>query len=436
MGELKKFLTTRYAVALYVSSVLGSGVLIIPGLAANVAGPSSLISWILLAVASYPFAYTFASLSSKIPEAGGVYSFAREGIGARAADASAWLFSFWYISGAPAAAMIGAGYLSYSLGLGREWTFLIAGSMVVISFLINYYGISLSGRVQLAVTLCIVGLMLLAVIVSLPRIEFSNFDSIMNVNISSLGVASALIVWSYFGYENVSNVAEEFKNPEKDFQKSVAWSVGIASSLYIATSIVIVGTKSYLSGSSTAPFAALLSSAFGGYAGLLTSFLAIFIVFGNLNAYTTGISRVVFAAARDGAFPSSLSGLHNKYRSPSPALKFITFGSLLVLLIYYMIGAEVQFALLLTNGVGLAVYVIGSFAGTRLLREKGVKRIYPWISLFLSSLIFIFIGSVNMVIIVSIILVSSLYSYLRRRKRMRGMKADDFYGKVRCVSNI
>ena len=62
---LRKAITLRYAVALYVSSVLGSGVLVLPGLAAKIAGPGSLVAWIFLSIASYPFAYTFASLSAR-----------------------------------------------------------------------------------------------------------------------------------------------------------------------------------------------------------------------------------------------------------------------------------------------------------------------------------------------------------------------------------
>src|SRR2546425_1101776 len=85
----------RYAVALYMSSVLGSGVLVLPGLAAQIAGPASLLAWLLLSLASYPLAYTFASLSARKPESGGVYSFARESFGLETADAVGWLLIFW-----------------------------------------------------------------------------------------------------------------------------------------------------------------------------------------------------------------------------------------------------------------------------------------------------------------------------------------------------
>src|SRR5437763_16127775 len=80
---LRKAITLRYAVALYVSSVLGSGVLVLPGLAAQLAGPGSLLAWVLLSVVSYPFAYTFASLSARKPEAGGICSFPKASFGPR-----------------------------------------------------------------------------------------------------------------------------------------------------------------------------------------------------------------------------------------------------------------------------------------------------------------------------------------------------------------
>ncbi len=84
-ASLRKAIKLRHAVALYVSSVLGSGILLLPGLAAIVAGPGSLLAWLLLSIASFPFAFTFASLSSRKPESGGIYSFAKEAFGQRAA---------------------------------------------------------------------------------------------------------------------------------------------------------------------------------------------------------------------------------------------------------------------------------------------------------------------------------------------------------------
>src|SRR5947209_18926776 len=71
--SLRKAMTMRYAVALYMSSVVGSAVIVLPGLAAQIAGRASLVAWVALSIISYPLAYTFASLSARRPESGGVY---------------------------------------------------------------------------------------------------------------------------------------------------------------------------------------------------------------------------------------------------------------------------------------------------------------------------------------------------------------------------
>src|SRR5438445_13319651 len=147
---LHRVITLRHAVALYVSSLLGSGIFVIPGLAAQIAGPASIVSWIILSLASYPFAYTFAKLSARRPESGGIYAFAREGIGAGASAATAWLFLAWAAIGAPAATLAAASYLVYVYPLSREDIFLVAAGILLAAFVVNYLGIRFSGRVQVA----------------------------------------------------------------------------------------------------------------------------------------------------------------------------------------------------------------------------------------------------------------------------------------------
>ena len=150
-SSLQKAISLRNAVALYASSVLGSGVLVLPGLAAKIAGPASILAWILLSFASYPFAFTFASLSSRLPESGGIYAFVKEVFGFRIATATGWLFAIWVITGAPAVTLIAASYLGYAFPLSRPETFLIAFGIILAAFLVNYFGIVISNKVQLAV---------------------------------------------------------------------------------------------------------------------------------------------------------------------------------------------------------------------------------------------------------------------------------------------
>src|SRR2546429_8050085 len=140
-SALHRVLTLRHAVAIYVSSLLGSGLFVIPGLAARIAGPASIVSWILLSLASYPLAYTFAKLSARRPEPGGIYAFAREGLGPAASAATAWLFFAWAVLGAPAATGAAGSYLTFVVGLTRPDAFIVAACILVGAFVVNYTGI-------------------------------------------------------------------------------------------------------------------------------------------------------------------------------------------------------------------------------------------------------------------------------------------------------
>src|SRR5213594_2128817 len=196
---LRRVITLRHAVAIYVSSLLGSGIFVIPGLAAQIAGPASIVSWALLSLASYPFAYTFAKLSAKRPESGGIYAFARDGIGLRAGAATAWLFLAWAVLGAPAATVAAASYLAFVFPLNRLDIYLAAAGILILAFVVNYVGIRFTGRVQLATVAAILVALVIAVVGSAPRVRPANYTPFLPSGLGSIGTAAALIVWSYLG---------------------------------------------------------------------------------------------------------------------------------------------------------------------------------------------------------------------------------------------
>jgi len=386
---LRKAITLRYAVALYVSSVLGSGVLVLPGLAAQLAGPGSLLAWVLLSIVSYPFAYTFASLSARKPEAGGIYSFTKEGFGLRIATVTGWLFALWFITGGPAVMLIAASYVAYAFPMSRAETFVVAGAIIFSVFVINYRGIVVSNKVQLAVVVSIVALLLATVISSSYLVRLENLEPFLPNGLLPIGVSAALIFWSFLGYENVSNVAEEFSDPKKDFHRSILLSVALVSGLYIAVAFVTVGTLAYKSGGSVAPFAAILSNVLGVYGAIGTAILAVFIIFGTANAYMTGMSRVIYAVARDGGLPRVLDHLSKKTSAPDRSILALVGLSFSVLLVFYVFGVDLETALLIASGAAILTYVIGAAAGIRLLKQ----RVFPYVTLAISLAILPFLGA-------------------------------------------
>jgi len=390
--SFRKVITVRHAVAIYVSSVLGSGILVIPGLAARTAGAGSLLAWALISLASYPFAFTFSRLSARNPTSGGIYAFASEAFGHGVSSMTAWLFVAWVGLGAPAITLAAGTYLAYAFPISGPEVYVVAAGIVFLAYGINLRGIRLSGRVQIAVVTLMVAIMALGVVASSPEIRSTNFVPIFPDGLLSVGVASALIVWSYLGYENVSNIAEEFKDPKRDFGRSVTVSVLLISALYMAVAFTVVGTGAYRSGGGVTPFAVMMSSVFGSYGGVVVSLLAVMIIFSAVNAYTAGMGRVVYAAASEGNLPRFLARIDPKTGVPRRALVALLAIILVSLTIYYLAGIDIQSAFLATSGVAVLTYVVGSASGVKLLKGTGREKFLPILSLCTSLVLLPFIG--------------------------------------------
>ena len=390
--SLRKVITVRHAVAIYVSSVLGAGILVTPGLAARAAGPGSVFAWVFLSLASYPFAFTFSRLSARKPESGGIYSFSKEAYGRGVSSMTAWLFVAWVVLGAPAITLAAGTYLAYAFPLSGPEVFLVAAAILGAAYGVNLMGIRLSGRIQVALVATMVAILALGVAASGPAIKPSNFTPVFPDGFAAIGVASALIVWSYLGYENVSNVAGEFKDPERDFGRSVSVSVLVISALYLAVAVTVVGTGAYAAGGGVTPFAEMMSNAFGSYGGDVVSILAVVLIFSTVNAYTAGMGRVIFAAASDGNLPRFLAKIDPGSGVPRRALLALLALIMMSLTIYYAARLDLQSAFLATSGAAVLTYVVGSAAGIKLLKAKGIGRVLPWVSLATSLVLLPFIG--------------------------------------------
>jgi amino acid efflux transporter len=415
---LRKVITLRHAIAMYVSSVLGSGVLVLPGLAAQIAGPASLVAWVTLSIASYPFAWTFATMSARNPQSGGVYAFAREAFGRPVAGAVGWLFALWHVSGVPAVTLIAASYLSYAFPLGKAAIDAVAFAVILVPWLINLRGIVMSNRIQVAVIVSIVALLALAVAFSAGSVRAAAFVPFAPKGWLAVGAAAALIFWSFLGYENVSNVAEEFRDPRRDFGRSVLLSVIVIGVMYTCLAVVTVGSGAHEAGGSVAPFAAMLSHVFGPYGAAGTAILAVAIIFGVVNAYTAGMSRVVLAVARDGMLPGAFARISPRTGAPTGSLTLLTALGLLVMIAYVVFDVDLKTALLIPSGAAIVIYVIGSGAGIRLLRDRGARRVLPWMSLAISVAVLPFVGPLVLVS-VAVGAASLGYGVVRRRREAR-----------------
>lgn len=125
-SPLRRSITLPQAIALYVGAVVGAGVLILPGVAASMAGPASLLAWGFDGLLGFPLALTFAFLAARFPDAGGVATFTRQAFGPTWGAIVGWFYFFAAATGQIIVPLTGSYYVTAALGWGRLATFLIA----------------------------------------------------------------------------------------------------------------------------------------------------------------------------------------------------------------------------------------------------------------------------------------------------------------------
>src|SRR5688572_14469048 len=138
--------------ALYIASVLGTGILVLPALAATAAGPASVVAVAAVLLLSIPLAGTFAALAARYPDAGGVASFVRRALGGTAARMTGYWFYFGVCVGAPVLAILGGEYVVAVLGVDRAAVPIIGFAVFVPPFVANWFGVRVAGWVQFVLT--------------------------------------------------------------------------------------------------------------------------------------------------------------------------------------------------------------------------------------------------------------------------------------------
>jgi amino acid efflux transporter len=357
-------LSRAQGTALSVGAVLGTGVISMPALAASVAGPASLLAWLALILLSAPLAWTFAALGARYPDAGGVSTYVRLAFGPHAAAAVGWCFYFAVPLGAPPAAAFAGGYVADVLGGGRTTVLTTFVLVMTAVFAMNWFGLRISGRVQLYLTATLALLLVITVGTALPHARLANLTPFAPHGWAAVGTAAAVLVWGFAGWEAVSSLSGEYRNPRRDVPRATAAAVLIVGVLYLAVAAASVLVLGPAAGASPAPLADLLAAGVGGPVRALTAVVAVLLTVGAVNAYLAGAARLGQALARDGALPVRVFG------TPRKSLAFVTAGGLASV----ALPITLHTAMLLVTGCFTLVYVLGTAAALRLLPAGWSRR--------------------------------------------------------------
>ncbi|MGE5704583.1 MAG: APC family permease [Clostridia bacterium] len=391
-ASLRKTLSLPQIVALYIGAVIGSGVLLIPGLAAEMAGPASIIAWVVMSLLVIPMAVTMGLLSASHPNAGGVSHFVRLAYGDRFGDLVGWFFLLSVPIGAPILAVTGAHYVAVLFSLGEWQVYGIAALILLAVLIMNRFGLHVAGKVQTVVVSLILAILLLAIAAGLPHVSSSNFTPFAPNGWISVIQTAGLLFWCFIGWEAVTHLSEEFVDPKKNAIRGVLWSAGLVALLYFGIAFVTVGTHSYGKGITEASLSIMVQLSLGHAGGWIVAITALFICIATANAYVSAASRIAYALAKEGSAPRWFGKLDPKRQTPVGGLAFLTLCFAIVLSVLASGVITLAELIQFPNATFFATYIGGCFAGVRLLKDSLTGRTAAWISLIVTLLLYPFLG--------------------------------------------
>lgn len=390
--RLHRSITLLQGTAISVGAVIGSGILILPSITAEEAGPAAMVSWIVMALLSLPLALTLGRLATAVPSAGGIAAYARAAFGPMAGHLVGWLFLGTIPVGAPIAALVGANYVGSVFHL-TAWPITgIAAVMMILSVILNGRGIQIAAWVQVLIVSLIIALLVAAAATAAPHVDTRAFHPFVAHGWSSVAVAAMTVFWCFAGWEMVAHLAEEFRNPGRDILLSLGIGAIVISLLYVAVEYVTIGTKSYGASFAMAPLAALLEEGFGQVAYDATAFLALLITFGTIHTNIAGFSRMVYAQAREGDFPKVFGQLHRTYQTPVVALIGMICVFAMVLLVNGLFRPSLGTFMQWVSAVFLILYMIAMAAALKLLPKGDFGWWMAIIPLVVCAVLYTFSG--------------------------------------------
>jgi len=339
--ELRAGLGFKEAVALVVGTIIGTGIFIKAAIMAQLAGSISavILAWVAAAVLSLLGALCYAELGSRLPHSGGEYVFIREGGNPTVAFLYGWT-RFWI--GSPSAisayavgaATFAAGFMNVDLLGGKS---VLAVALVLLFTVLNCFKVAFGGKVQIALTILKIGLIILiaiGVFIFSPAGDWSHFTagpamSWGNLASPSFGAAVLAALWAFDGWNNMPMAAAEIRDGQRNVPRALILGLGIVTVMYIFANFAWfygVNFEDIITSYSTRfpdamPVATKAVMPFLGTIGVAcVSFAFVMSAIGAMNGSILTSARVPWAMAKDGVFPKWLATVHPTTHVPVRAL--------------------------------------------------------------------------------------------------------------------
>jgi len=350
MADLKRSLSLLQLTLMSVGIILGAGIYVILGEAAKLSGNLVWLSFIIAAIVATLTAFSYAELSSRFPKAGAEYVYVENSFGNRAAWIVAWLLLAGSVIGGATIAM---GFAQYFSAIFHTSIIIVALVMLSIIGIILFIGIQETAKLTILFTFIEIAGLVIVIFIGIPYIGSVNYLEAAQ-GLKGVIEAGVLIFFGYLGFEGITRLAEETKNPEKNIPKAIMYSMIITTILYILVGISAVSVIPWQELSTAqAPLALVAQRVFGEQSFLILSVIALFSTFNTALMFLLTGSRLIYGISQQEAIPKVFTMVGKRFRTPWVAIISIVVAAMLFLFL-----GDLKTIANLTNFTIFSVFII------------------------------------------------------------------------------
>lgn len=336
--RLAREMTTMDATLIGVGAMIGAGIFVLIGIAAGVAGPGLILTFVLNGIVALFTAMSYAELGSCYHDAGGGYLWVKEGLPKWNGFLSGWMSWFAH---AVACSLYALGFGAYFDHVLREfniimpaWGFfspqkiLAVGTALLFAY-VNFRGASETSKIGNMVTITKIIILFIFIGFGLELIIrhgdiMATFRPFLPNGMGGVFKAMGLTFIAFQGFEVIAQSSEEIKNPKRNIPRAVFFSLIIVVPIYILVAYTALGTVQapagitrwdYLAAQKEIALVNVARNFFVG-GGIMLLIGGLISTISALNATIYSSSRVAFAMGRDRNFPAFFSKVHPKNFTP------------------------------------------------------------------------------------------------------------------------
>ena len=335
-GELKRTIGLFQLSLFGIGATVGTGIFIVLTSAVPEAGPAVVWAFVMAGVVAGLTAICYAELASAVPVSGSSYSYAYATLGEGIAMVVAACLLLEYGVSAAAVAVGWSQYLNELLDNLFGFTIpenlsnapeadgivnLPAIVLVVLCTLLLIRGASESAKVNAAMVLIKIGVLVLFIVVGVTGWNSDNLSDFAPFGVSGITSAAGIIFFSYIGLDAVSTAGEEVHNPRRNLPLAILIALVTVTSLYILVAIVAVAAQPFEAfEDQEAGLSAILESVTGSsWPASVLAAGAVISIFSVTLVVIYGQTRILFAMGRDGMVPPIFHKLNPRTLTPVPA---------------------------------------------------------------------------------------------------------------------